>query len=211
MQRDGWLVLPIVGQEDVERPFLPGLVLHKCESIPPMRPKGKGLSTPIRANAKSPGRSHLCPCEERSDEAISTLGMGDCFASLAMTYAAVRWNNLVFALIPAAETDISVADMGYLIRRVRLTFVAWASPGVISLRSMGILPMCITGVSPVKAGPGWPCDSWAGRPCYEGRKNWAHTIRCTHRISLPEQAGMGSFIRRGPDGPVSRGGWTVSV
>jgi hypothetical protein len=27
----------------------------------------------------------ICHCEERSDEAISTLGMVDCFASLAMT------------------------------------------------------------------------------------------------------------------------------
>jgi hypothetical protein len=36
-------------------------------------------------------------------------------------------------------------------------------------RSMGILPMSSTGVSPVAAGPrpGRPCDSWAGRPCYE--------------------------------------------
>ena len=33
---------------------------------------------------------------------------------------------------------------------------------------MGILPMSTTGVPPVKTGPRWPCDSWAGRPCYEG-------------------------------------------
>jgi hypothetical protein len=30
-------------------------------------------------------KSEECHCEERSDEAISTLGMGDCPASLAMT------------------------------------------------------------------------------------------------------------------------------
>jgi hypothetical protein len=28
----------------------------------------------------------VCHCEERSDEAISNLVMGDCFASLAMTF-----------------------------------------------------------------------------------------------------------------------------
>ncbi len=32
--------------------------------------------------------------------------------------------------------------------------------------SMGILPICITGVPPVPAGPRWPWDSWARRPCY---------------------------------------------
>ena len=37
-------------------------------------------------------------------------------------------------------------------------------PGAAS--STGILPVCITGVSPVDAGPRWPCDSWARCPCY---------------------------------------------
>ncbi|OHB80598.1 MAG: hypothetical protein A2Z25_01140 [Planctomycetes bacterium RBG_16_55_9] len=32
---------------------------------------------------------------------------------------------------------------------------------------MGILPMSITSVSPVKTGPGRAWESWAGRPCYE--------------------------------------------
>ena len=32
-------------------------------------------------------KARSCHCEERSDEAISTRAMGDCFASLAMTYA----------------------------------------------------------------------------------------------------------------------------
>ncbi len=32
-------------------------------------------------------KPRLCHCEERSNEAISTRAMGDCFASLAMTYA----------------------------------------------------------------------------------------------------------------------------
>ena len=31
---------------------------------------------------------------------------------------------------------------------------------------MGVSPMCTTGVPPVNAGPGWPCDAWAGHPCY---------------------------------------------
>ena len=40
------------------------------------------------------------------------------------------------------------------------------------VRSMGILPMSITGVSPVEndngngTGPGRPCDSWARCPCH---------------------------------------------
>jgi hypothetical protein len=51
-----------------------------------------------RANAKSLGKSHLCHCEERSDEAISIPRMEDCFASLAMTYRAVLSNDFAFAL-----------------------------------------------------------------------------------------------------------------
>ncbi len=31
---------------------------------------------------------------------------------------------------------------------------------------MGVPPMSITGVSPVWAGPRWPCNSWARCPCY---------------------------------------------
>jgi hypothetical protein len=42
------LVFAAVGQEDVERLFLPGLVLHECKNIPPIRPRGKGLPIPMR-------------------------------------------------------------------------------------------------------------------------------------------------------------------
>jgi hypothetical protein len=51
-----------------------------------------------RTNAKSLGRPHVCHCEERSDEAIPTVSMGDCFAALAMTCRAAfpneRWIGL---------------------------------------------------------------------------------------------------------------------
>jgi hypothetical protein len=53
-----------------------------------------------RANAELLGRSHLCHCEERSDEAISTPSRGDCFASLAMTSRVVPSNGFAFALLP---------------------------------------------------------------------------------------------------------------
>jgi hypothetical protein len=51
---------------------------------------------------------------------------------------------------------------------------AYSASGRAFSCSMGVSPMCITGISPVEAGPkpalseakGWPCDSWAGRPCY---------------------------------------------
>src|SRR4030042_1858705 len=46
-------------------------------------------------NARSAGRSY--GCEERSDEAISTPTMGDCFASLAMTYRVLS-SGFAFAL-----------------------------------------------------------------------------------------------------------------
>ena len=51
-----------------------------------------------RAIAESGGRSRLCHCEERRDEAISIPGMGDCFAALAMTYGAAFSNDFTFAL-----------------------------------------------------------------------------------------------------------------
>jgi hypothetical protein len=37
------------------------------------------------SGVRGQGETAKCHCEECSDEAISTLGMGDCFASLAMT------------------------------------------------------------------------------------------------------------------------------
>ena len=42
--------------------------------------------------------SHSCHCEERSDEAISTRRMRDCFASLAMTYRAMPSKDFAIAL-----------------------------------------------------------------------------------------------------------------
>ena len=39
-----------------------------------------------------------CHCDERGDEAISTPGVGDCFASLAMTDKIVPSDDFVFAL-----------------------------------------------------------------------------------------------------------------
>lgn len=64
-------------------------------------------------------------------------------------------------------------------------------------RSMGILPMSITGVSPVQAGPRWPCDSWAGCPCYEDepRNRWTISAR-------PFGAGARQFWRRRRGGRV---------
>jgi hypothetical protein len=61
---------------------------------------------------------------------------------------------------------------------------------------MGILPMSSTGVSPVAAGPGpgWPCDSWAGRPCYESRR--AATVFRPHPLPRVEGA---SPSNRGQD------------
>jgi hypothetical protein len=42
--------------------------------------------------------------------------------------------------------------------------------------SVGILPMCITGVPPVEAEPGWPCDSWALAPMLRSRAG-THDLR----------------------------------
>ncbi len=50
------------------------------------------------ANEELFGRPHECHCEERSDEAISILGMVDCFALLAMTYRAASPHDFAFAL-----------------------------------------------------------------------------------------------------------------
>jgi len=43
---------------------------------------------------------HGCHGEERSDEAISTSGLRDCFALLAMTFEAALWNDIAFAGAP---------------------------------------------------------------------------------------------------------------
>jgi len=66
---------------------------------------------------KAGGGSHSCPCEARraaalgaeGDEAISIRGMGDCFASLAMTYRAVPSNDSALAL---RETTLKSALEG---------------------------------------------------------------------------------------------------
>ena len=55
-----------------------------------------------RVNPMPLGRSHSCHCEERRDEAISTPSVGDCFASLAMTYRAALSSDFAFALGIAA-------------------------------------------------------------------------------------------------------------
>jgi hypothetical protein len=49
-----------------------------------------------RANTKLLGRSYLCHCEERSDEAISIPRLGDCFARKDIQ--AVPSNDCAFAL-----------------------------------------------------------------------------------------------------------------
>ena len=52
-------------------------------------------------------------------------------------------------------------------RGTHLRAEAFRSPRVRRRRrSMGILPMSITGVIALAARARWPCDSWAGRPCY---------------------------------------------
>ena len=55
----------------------------------------------VRGDMTPQGRdgSHLCHCEEHSDEAISIADMGDCFASLAMTCKAALSNGFPFALL----------------------------------------------------------------------------------------------------------------
>jgi hypothetical protein len=45
----------------------------------------KGAATMAGAMSTFARTCFVCHCEERSDEAISDRGMGDCFASLAMT------------------------------------------------------------------------------------------------------------------------------
>ncbi len=60
--------------------------------------------------------------------------------------------------------------------------------------------MSITGVPPVKAGPGWPCDSWAGRPCYENHKD-RHCIPAAPVTRVYEglgALGMGDSGKRKP-------------
>ena len=60
-----------------------------------------------RANAKSFGGLHSCHREARraaalgaeGDEAISIRGMGDCFASLAMTYGVASTSDFAFAVV----------------------------------------------------------------------------------------------------------------
>ena len=70
----------------------------KRHSLPDSAPDASPCAGMGAANAQSLGRSHLCHCEERSDEAISSPSRGDCFAALAMTYRAVLSNDVAFAL-----------------------------------------------------------------------------------------------------------------
>ena len=57
---------------------------------------------------KMAGGSHSCQCEERGDEAISIRGVGDCLASLAMTYGAVLSNDGVCL----GHSQLGLADGG---------------------------------------------------------------------------------------------------
>jgi type II secretory pathway component PulK len=61
---------------------------------------------------------------------------------------------------------------------------------------MGVSPMCITGVPPVTAGPRWPCDSWAGCPCYDALTGTLRTWRAACTPNPP------SAIRHPPSGTV---------
>src|SRR4030042_2051637 len=73
-------------------------LFHPKSAKAPIMMSIRRMAVKGRANAESLGRSHLCHREERSDEAISTPSVGDCFASLAMTYRAVL-SDFVFALL----------------------------------------------------------------------------------------------------------------
>jgi len=69
--------------------------------------------------------------------------------------------------IQSHGAEVLVLDDGFQHRRLArdLDLVAVDATRPFG-RSMGGTPMSITGVPPVRTGPGWPCDSWAGRPCY---------------------------------------------
>ena len=82
-----------------------------CPGIRRRMPTAPVGESGFRADAKSLGGSHSCRCEARraaafhaeGDEAISIRGMGDCFASLAMTYSAVPASDFTFTMSPGLD------------------------------------------------------------------------------------------------------------